>query len=49
MVRRLEIAQARCIGRASLLDEPTVGLIRSRATRLELLVDLRTNYGTTLF
>lgn len=51
MVRRLEVAQA-LVNRPSLLvlDEPTVGLDPiARDAVWKHLVELRTNYGTTLF
>ena len=51
MVRRLEIAQSTLHRpRVLFLDEPTVGLDPiARDAVWEHLVDLRTNYGTTLF
>jgi len=51
MVRRLEIAQATLHRpRVLFLDEPTVGLDPiARDAVWKHLVDLRTNYGTTLF
>jgi ABC-2 type transport system ATP-binding protein len=51
MVRRLEIAQATLHRpRVLFLDEPTVGLDPiARDAVWKLLVDLRANYGTTLF
>jgi ABC-2 type transport system ATP-binding protein len=51
MVRRLEIAQSTLHRpRVLFLDEPTVGLDPiARDAVWKLLVDLRTNYGTTLF
>jgi ABC-2 type transport system ATP-binding protein len=51
MVRRLEIAQSTLHRpRVLFLDEPTVGLDPiARDAVWKHLVDLRTNYGTTLF
>ena len=51
MVRRLEIAQATLHRpRVLFLDEPTVGLDPiARDAVWKLLIDLRANYGTTLF
>jgi len=51
MVRRLEIAQATLHRpRVLFLDEPTVGLDPiARDAVWKHLIDLRTNYGTTLF
>jgi ABC-2 type transport system ATP-binding protein len=51
MVRRLEIAQSTLHRpRVLFLDEPTVGLDPiARDAVWKHLIDLRTNYGTTLF
>ena len=51
MVRRLEIAQATLHRpRVLFLDEPTVGLDPiARDAVWKLLVDMRANFGTTLF